>query len=67
MGWLVWFLFGALVGFILKDILPPDVKNEFNDKVKQKGKGNVLHVSREEKREKRQKKNRLRNFLKRKK
>lgn len=42
--YLVVFLIGLIVGYFVKDNLSkPDVTNEINNKIKQKGKGNLLN------------------------
>lgn len=54
---LVGFLVGAIIGYIIKDNWSkPDVSNVNNNKIKQKGEGNVLNFLQELKQRRQEKK-----------
>ena len=50
MAWYGWFFLGALLGCIIGFMIAQlfkDVVNTYNDKVKQKGTGNVMNIEKE--------------------
>lgn len=50
MGWYIACILGGMfVGYLIKDVMPADIKNVFKGKFKQKGTNNVMTIDKPKK------------------